>query len=435
MSNMRVLFEAYFQNSLSLSIVALMIMVFSPLLTRRYSAKCRYYLWVIVLATLLFPIRPKISITLPEFLQPILPASATGVPTILLSGIPTSGIMQIPNATNTWDWLQYVVLLWEIGIVCFLGWHTLQHIRFLSVVKRWSGNIKDADVLELFIRTKYDLGIHDNIILKSCACIKTPILIGLLRPVVLIPQSSLHKDELPLILKHELIHYKRRDLWYKVLMMLVLAIHWFNPVVHIMIKLALNLCEISCDEEVLKDIDVKGRAKYGETIIGIIRNGSACQTALSTNFYSSIKGMKQRIYAMMDMTKKRFSPILFFIIIITTLCGATTFTLTAQTKDIVYSELSNTKIQLLENISVSDINESTVTKSEINDENLPINEPAPENDKEYSEINPKFTIVSQEAIKKLRNNGFYSLIDLYSYDENGGVKMTPEMVETLKNVH
>ncbi|MBZ4037903.1 hypothetical protein K6T82_24370, partial [Flavobacterium sp. 17A] len=92
-----------------------------------------------------------------------------------------SGKMQISNATNTWDWLQYIVLLWEIEIACFLGWHTFQHLRFLSAVKRWSEDIEDTAILELFTRTKGELGIQDNIILKSCACIKTPMLVGLLR--------------------------------------------------------------------------------------------------------------------------------------------------------------------------------------------------------------------------------------------------------------
>lgn len=444
---MQELFVSYLRNSLNLSIVALLIIAFSPLLSRRYSAKCRYYLWVVVFAALLLPIRPQINVALPEFLKTILPSNATGVPTILPSDTPTSGTMQISNATNIWDWLQYAVLLWGVGMVFFIGWHTFQHIRFLSAVKRWSEDIKDTAILELFTRTKSELDIHDNIILKSCACIKTPMLIGLLRPVVLIPQSSFHQDELPLILKHELVHHKRKDLWYKVLMMLVLSIHWFNPAVHLMVKSALNLCEMSCDEEVLKEIDTKGRAKYGESIIGIIQNGSAYQTALSTNFYSSAKGMKQRIYAMMDMTGKRFSPVLFFAILIITLCGATTFAISSAqekdmmitsnsiNKDIVDSGLSNTEIQPSQGISVSDANGSTAARPKISDSYLPANETATRNDSEYPKLDSEFVIVSQETKNELLEKTGSSLIGLYCYDENGGVKMTSEMVAALRNAH
>ena len=162
-------------------------------------------------------------------------------------------------------------------------------------------------------------------------------MIGLLHPAVLLPQVDFSQNELPLILKHELVHYKRKDLWYKTLMMIALAIHWFNPVVHLMVKSVLSLCEISCDEKVLRKIDAKGRAQYGEAIIGIVRNGNAYQTVLSTNFYSGTKGMKKRIYAMMDMTKKRFSLALFMVVFVVTVCGTTAFSLLpAQAQGIVH---------------------------------------------------------------------------------------------------
>jgi bla regulator protein BlaR1 len=435
---MKGLFEAYFLNSLSLSMIALLIMAFSPLLSRRYSAKCRYYLWVVVFAVLLLPIRPQINIPLPEFLRPILPSNAAGVSTMipLGAGMPASGIIGIPNAANTRDWFRYAGLLWGTGVICFLGWHIFQHSRFLSSVKRWSEDIEEAAVLELFARAKGELGIQNNIVVKSCACIKTPMLVGLLRPMVLIPQRSFHQDELPLILKHELIHHKRGDLWYKVLMMLALSIHWFNPVIYLTVKSALNLCEISCDGEVLKEVDAKGRAEYGEAIIGAIRNGGARQTVFSTNFYSGTKGMKQRIYAMMDMTVKRFSPVLLFVILMITLCGATTFALSpAQAKDMADSGLSNTEIQPSRNASIPDTDESTAARSEIKDRNLPANEAVPGNDGEYPEMNLNFMIVSREVKSVLCKDGFNSLIGLYCYDENGGVKMTPEMAEALENAH
>lgn len=207
--------------------------------------------------------------------------------------------------------------------VLFLGWHLYQHLRFLSAIRRWSEDIKESAILEQFILTKAELGIQDRINIKSCACIKTPMVIGLFHSVVLLPKVNFPKDELPLILKHELVHYKRKDLWYKVLMMTASAIHWFNPVVHIMVRSVLTLCEISCDEEVLQGRDAKKRAQYGEAIIGVVRNGSTYHTALSTNFYSGTAGIKKRIYAMMDMSRKRFSPALFIVVFMITICGTT----------------------------------------------------------------------------------------------------------------
>ncbi len=316
MSSMEKLFDAYLQNSLELSAIALLLLAFSSLLERRYSAKCRYYLWAVIFIALLLPVRAKVTLTLPEVFQPIMPQNISTA---------ASGTAAVADTVKVWGWHQYAGLLWVVGVFCFLGWHFYQHLHFLSAVRRWSEKIDNSVILKQFVHIKAELGIRDRITIKSCACIQTPMVIGLLRPVVLLPRINISPDELPLILRHELIHYKRKDLWYKVLMMITSAIHWFNPIVHLMVRSALNLCEISCDEEVLQGHDAKGRAQYGEAIIGVVRNRSAYHTALSTNFYSGTKGMKKRIYAMMDMSKKRFSPVLFIAIFIITICGTTAF--------------------------------------------------------------------------------------------------------------
>nr|WP_319489714.1 M56 family metallopeptidase [uncultured Caproiciproducens sp.] len=179
--------------------------------------------------------------------------------------------------------------------------------------------MKDDNILRTLNRIKDDLSIRKYVPIKVCACIKTPMMVGLLHPVVLLPQVSFSQDEL--------VHTKRKDLWYKVLMMATLAIHWFNPVIHLAVRSVLNLCEISCDEEVLRGIGAKGRARYGESVIATVRNSSAYKTALSTNFYSGANGMKKRIYALMDMANKRFSPVLFLAVLVVTMCGTIAFAL------------------------------------------------------------------------------------------------------------
>ena len=329
---------------------------------------------------LILPVRAKITLTLPEVFLPILPRSIDAA---------ASGTVDIADTVKTWDWHQYAGLLWAAGVLCFLGWHLFQHLRFLSAVRRWSEDIKDSAILKQFILTKAELGIRDRITIKSCACIKTPMMIGLLHPVVLLPQIDFSQDELPLILKHELVHYKRKDLWYKVLTMIASAIHWFNPVVHIMVGSALTLCEISCDEEVLRGHDAKGRAQYGEAIIGVIRSGSAYHTALSTNFYSGTQGMKKRIYAMMDMTKKRFSPVFFIAVFMITICGTTAFALSsAQAEGIsqISSKIAtvtadqnqtSSKVSSVQSSSASGTEQNNQGKQSTNDNGLLSNESEP----------------------------------------------------------
>ena len=175
---------------------------------------------------MILPIRTKITLALPEIFQPFLPQSIDS----------TFATASIADTVRIWNWHYYAGPLWVVGMLCFLGWHIFQHLRFLFAIKRWSEEIEDSDVLEQFALTKGELRIRNHITIKFCPCIKTPMMIGLLHPAVLLPQVDFSQNELPLILKHELVHYKRKDLWYKTLMMIALAIHWFNPVVHLMVK-------------------------------------------------------------------------------------------------------------------------------------------------------------------------------------------------------
>jgi len=121
----------------------------------------------------------------------------------------------------------------------------------------------------------------------------------------LLPKTDLAKDELLFILKHELVHYKRKDLWYKCLVLIATTVHWFNPIFYLMAKAIEVLCEISCDAEVVRSTDASTRQHYSETIVGVVKYQSKMKTALSTNFYGGKKGMKKRIFSIMDMGKKK----------------------------------------------------------------------------------------------------------------------------------
>jgi beta-lactamase regulating signal transducer with metallopeptidase domain len=186
----------------------------------------------------------------------------------------------------------------------------------------------------------------------TCAPIKTPMMIGFVRPTVLLPRFEIPSDELRSILKHELIHFKRRDLWCKALMFVTLSLHWFNPIVHVMLKRTMELCEISCDERVLKGANEKSRAEYGEAIIGVIRNGGMT-TSLSTNFFTNIEGVKSRVYAIMDTKDKRFSPILMLAVLALSLLCMTAFAIAPESAAngdtmVLYDEKNNMVIQDLD---------------------------------------------------------------------------------------
>jgi beta-lactamase regulating signal transducer with metallopeptidase domain len=118
-------------------------------------------------------------------------------------------------------------------------------------------------------------------------------LIGLVKPRILLPDRDFVEDELRFIIKHELVHYARKDLVYKCPVMIATAIHWFNPIVYLIARAIGIDCEASCDTAVVKNACADARQHYCETIIGVVKIRSKSIIALSTAFYGGKSGRKR----------------------------------------------------------------------------------------------------------------------------------------------
>ena len=66
-----------------------------------------------------------------------------------------------------------------------------------------------------------------------------------------LPSADIPGKDFRYIILHELMHYKRRDMFYKWLVQITVCLHWFNPLVHLMSREITKACEFSCDEAVL----------------------------------------------------------------------------------------------------------------------------------------------------------------------------------------
>ena len=298
-----------------MSLIALLYMAVNPLLARRYSEKGRYYVWLIILVGLIVPFRPSwsnalIRIGLPsETAQPILQIGNDQTGSIL-STIYFPFVDEVmPFAYSTQNisfaWWQIAFVAWFIGFASFVGFNLANHYSFIKKVKRWSKSVADERLNTLFTTLKAEMGISRNVSLLHCEGIGSPVMLGFIKPVVLLTTTALAEDELCFILKHELVHFKRGDLFFKALVLLATAIHWFNPVVYMIAKAINAQCELSCDAEIVQSSDDDTRQRYSETIIAVVRYQSKFKTALSTTFYGGKKGMKNRITSIMTTSKKK----------------------------------------------------------------------------------------------------------------------------------
>ena len=91
--------------------------------------------------------------------------------------------------------------------------------------------------------------------------------VGLFRTTVYLPHEHYTAQELEMIFRHELIHWQRKDLWYKLLLLAARSIHWCNPLVWRMAKRAERDLEISCDSMAVQGRDAAYRKAYGLMIL------------------------------------------------------------------------------------------------------------------------------------------------------------------------
>lgn len=315
---------ALLQCSIYMSVITLVYAAILPILSKRYSAKWRYMTWLAITVGWVFPFLPQIELS-------TLPAEITNIPTSPIQSIidnTMSSMTHVGDIVNTpatiplW-WI--FALIWVVGVISIVLYHALRHSRFMRIVRRWGEPVNDLESLEILNNLKLKLGINKPIRLNVCHSATSPMLIGFFRPAILLPPVKVAADELTLILKHELVHVKRHDLWHKALTLIATAIHWFNPIVYFMAKATAVQCEISCDALVLQGADFQQRKQYGETIIGVVRNGVKLQTALSTNFYGGKRGMKNRITSIMDTKKKKGGIVILCVVLIAIIGDGTVF--------------------------------------------------------------------------------------------------------------
>lgn len=121
-------------------------------------------------------------------------------------------------------------------------WNTTAPVTTLQIMEKLKGkNWKPQTVLTMLVRL-IEKGFlrserqgrernYTPIDLYVCGFVSSSMLTGFLRPVILLPEKHFETDELEFIFRHELIHYKRRDLVIKFLSVIAVSLHWFNPFV------------------------------------------------------------------------------------------------------------------------------------------------------------------------------------------------------------
>lgn len=241
--------------SLGTSVLIAVLLLMIPVLDKHYSARWRYFVWLIVTLRLILPfnivpVSAPVQIPVTESSVDLkmseLPLTVAESNTEWREETSSSGerVYLIPIMTKR----TLFTLLWFCGAAAFALFQLICHLRFRLAIR---GHLSDTDIKDV----------------KICPLIGSPLVTGLFKPLILLPSDDYSDKELEFILAHERTHIRRHDLWYKLLLLIANAVHWFNPIVYLMVRRAARDLEYSCDYLVVKDTCMDYRRDYSMTIL------------------------------------------------------------------------------------------------------------------------------------------------------------------------
>lgn len=249
-------------------------------------------LWALVAVRLLCPVSFESSLSLVPNAEPVPQEifmmeppenheSAVFDP-VENSNLPNIPAVSVDASIETIQWKAvFATFGWMFGMAAMLVYAAISYIQ----VKR---------------KVKASLYLKDRIWI--CDDIQTPFILGVFKPRIYIP-SGTEEAQLPHIIAHENAHLKRRDHWWKPLGFLVLAIHWFNPLVWVAYILLCRDIELACDEKVIRDLNQSESIAYSEALLSCSVNRRmvmVCPLAFGE------VGVKERVKRVLNYKKPAF---------------------------------------------------------------------------------------------------------------------------------
>ena len=352
---MKATVDALVQVALYSAAITAGILLFRFIFKNRISSKLQYLMWWLLILRLIMPVTPDIGfhfnlqdMLLKQAHQAELPAPAP-VLDVVPASVPNTqssyesvapavqpdtdvAPSQHVNPAKSTDWYSIVFVVWLLGAIGFLGWLIFVKLRYYESLQHLMAG-GPREVYELYGMCCKELGVKPLplwIVNKSMS----PGIAFFGEPVLLVP-LSLCGDEsrLRFALLHELTHKKRGDHYMTLLLNILRAVYWFDPVVHFAFSELRADMESACDSDVLAYIGHEQKRGYLTVILDMFSYDT--EPILGMSQIRSKRMAKRRMKGafMKNRTSPAFRAITLCIALIMSLCCFTTACQSAPEKD------------------------------------------------------------------------------------------------------
>lgn len=349
-------------------LIIIMLFIGKVFFRERTNHRWKYYIWLIIIARLLIPLTPDISLTGRIFEKTDI------VMEQIVETTPTDGTVNItPVEKNNYDTndnsdttfslihsfvsvlFQNLGIIWLIVSLILLIRKITIYQGFVKYIKAGREEVSSIELLNTLSRLGTQIGVNCPVEFYTNELISSPLLIGFFRPCIILPTTNISEDDLKYTLLHELTHFKRKDMFYKWLVQITICLHWFNPLVYIMGHEISRECELSCDEEMIRTLNEKERRKYGDTLLhAMALGGKYKDTVSSVTLNESKELLKERLGAIINFKEnsKAAKTIMLGLTLLLIVCSIIIGAYTIKNKPMQYS--SDNSIQNFSNDNRSD---------------------------------------------------------------------------------
>ena len=313
-------FQTFLVLSVAGSFLAGILLALKKWTGKQFSPTWQYVLWVGVLLVMVVPV----SVKVPALVQPMqekqvvqtvpLPAEQTmteqPAPVDTVEA-PAGEILPFTEETALppIPWWDVLAVLWVLGALGSLGYRLTGYFRFGRYIRRTGKPMELA-------------GVPKRLRVCKTSAAVSPMVMGMIRPVLILPETALTESRLPYVLRHELVHYRRGDIFWRWLAVLATSIHWFNPMVYVAAAQMQEACEISCDWCVVRSMEQAKRDDYMRVILELLAEAMAKKQILTTQMASEKKQLQRRFTMIRNQKPVGMKKLLLSVCVGTALLGA-----------------------------------------------------------------------------------------------------------------
>lgn len=284
----------FFLQTLSVSAVALVLLIIKQLFLDKISPNVQYALWFVLALRILLPVRAGVSILFPvpvwvELLKAKVERYLASAYSSMyeLTGNRHIFPVYLEMPVSITDWLH---VIYGIGIAVVLLHYAVAYIRLRRVLRH--NGVADVSMQAKVDAVAEAYGLR-TVPVCMVSSVHSPFVCGVFRPVLVLPEDRQMSDP---VLLHELLHRAHHDPAKNMFWCILRALHWCNPFLWYVVNRIENDLETCCDQRVLERLESEARRDYGKTLL-LMANDRYARMPGTSSISNGGKNIARRIEA------------------------------------------------------------------------------------------------------------------------------------------